>query len=143
MGILCKTIATSAEDSRSLSLNPFGLRVPRRHATVKVRVIGHVAGDGRVVAEDLVLHHALTCLNGAEEVSDMIGGVVIARRRGIAFHFAQRNGWRGMRRVPLGQVLLLGRRRPAVQRVALRLRACILRVTVSVLPLITMVASLP
>ena len=90
-------------------------------------MIGHVAGDGGIVAEDLVLHHVLARLDGAEEVGDVVGGVVVTLRRGVAFHLAQLIGRRGMRGVPLGQILLLGRRGPAVQRIALRPRARILR----------------
>src|ERR1017187_3375116 len=90
----------SSEGFRS-ALDRFGRRIPRRHGAVKVRVIGLVAGNGRVVAEDLVLDHMLPRLDGAEEVGDVVGGVVVALRRRIALHLAQLCRRRGMPRMPL------------------------------------------
>src|ERR1019366_10025161 len=72
-------------------------RVPCGDVAVKVRVIGHVTGDGGVVTEDLVFHHVFSCFHRTEEVGDMVGCVVIAGRRGITLHLSEFRGGRGMR----------------------------------------------
>ncbi len=75
-----------------LALDRLRRRVPCGDIAVKVRMIGHVTGDGGVVAEDLILDHMLTRLHRAEEIGDMVGCVVIAGCRGIALHLAEIRG---------------------------------------------------
>ena len=94
---------------------------------MEVRIVGLMAGVGRVVAEDLILHHVLPRLNGAEEVTDVVGGIVVIPRCGESFHLTQRHQRGRVVPVPLVQILLLGRRRPAIQRVAFGTRVGVLR----------------
>ena len=42
-------------------------RVPRGHVVMEVRMIGHVAGNRGVIAEDFIFDHVLARLHGAEE----------------------------------------------------------------------------
>src|SRR5271166_1168127 len=103
--------------------------VPRRHGAVKVRVVGQVAADGSGVAKDLVLHHVLPRLDGAEEVGNVVGGVVVALRQRIALRRArnQRNGRRRMGRMPLLHALLPLLRGHAAPAIGFKARRYVLR----------------
>ena len=110
---------------------------------LKVRVIGHVARNRRVVAEDLVFNHVLACLHGLEEIGNVIGCVVVSLRRGIRLHLRQRRRRLGMRGMPLSRYFCLA---SAVQPFSEYPSGCgrvSCGVTVSVLPLIVIVASFP
>ena len=86
-----------------------------------------MAGYGRIVTENFVFHYVLPRLNRVEEVGNVISGVVVSRSCCIVFHPAQIFRRLRMRLVPIIQILLLGCRSPAVQAVAFRLGAGVLR----------------
>ena len=90
---------------------------------MEVRVVGHVAGDGCIVAEDLVFDDVLARLDSVEEGGDVVGGIVIATRSRVGLRFGELCGRCGMRGVPVFQILLLRFGGPAVERVAFGLRA--------------------
>src|SRR5690348_3405830 len=52
----------------ALGLHGIGCLVPENLPLTEVRLVGHVAGDGRVISKDSVLQHWLACLDGLEEV---------------------------------------------------------------------------
>ncbi len=93
---------------------------------MKIRSIGHMACDGRVVAEDLVFDHVLAGFNAVEKCSDVLRCVVVAWRRGVGFR--SRKGYRVFRvsHAPIFQIFLFGLGGPPVEGVALGCRAGVL-----------------
>ena len=102
-------------------------RVPRSDGAVEVRVVGHVAGDGGIVAEDLVFDDMLARFNSVEKIGDVVGGIVIATRSRVGLRFGELCGRCGMRGVPFFQILALRFGGPAVERVAFGLGRSVLR----------------
>ena len=103
-------------------------RVPRGHVFMKIRVVGHVARNRGVVAEDLVFHNVLARLHGLEEISDMLGCVVVvpAERR-MSPVIGKVAGGCGCAACQSSRYFCLASAVHPIQRVSLRLRARILR----------------
>ena len=94
---------------------------------MKIRVIGHVARNRRIVAKHLVLHNMLARLHRVEEIGNMICSIIVSLRCGECLRQRQSRSRLRMRRVPFFQVFPLRFCRPPIQRVAFRLRPRILR----------------
>src|ERR1700740_144864 len=92
-------------DWPELTLDALCRRIPCCDGAVKVGVVCHVARNGGVVAEDFVLDHMLARLYSAEKVCDVIGGVVVALRRGVGFHLGKLDRLCRMGSVPFLQIL--------------------------------------
>ena len=61
----------------SFGLQRVGGRIEYDGASAEVRLVGHVTGNGRVVAEDDVLHDRLARLHGLEVLPEMRARVVV------------------------------------------------------------------
>ncbi len=48
-----------------------------------------MAGDGCMIPEDFVFHYRLARVHGAEEVCQMVGGIIITRRSRVCFHLSR------------------------------------------------------
>src|SRR5215831_21203397 len=84
--------------------------IPPCGTLVKVRVVRQMTADGRVVAEDLVLHARLTRANGIEEVGFVIDCVAVAPRQNEGFNLLSDLRRECLRQwmvlLPLRQILL-------------------------------------
>src|SRR6266571_1180487 len=63
------------------SFDLFGRLVPHRDRLVKIGIIGHVAGDGGVVAEDGVLDGGAARSDRLEKIVHVVDLVLVAGRR--------------------------------------------------------------
>src|SRR5438105_142234 len=130
---LCHSPPVSGQnrDRESTVCNLFGGCVPDRHRLVEVGIICQMTADRGVVAKYFILHNRLPAPHCVEEIGLVIRDRIVTRWRGerLCFFLRAEREWRGKRIffVPFFQVFLAQFRRPAVDRVALRLRPRVLR----------------
>src|ERR1700722_2122422 len=96
--------------------------VPDRYFLAEVGGIGQVAADGGVVAKDFILGDRFSGADGLIEIGLVVNRVAVAGRRGVGFAFSVYGGHQGagfgMIFVPLLQILITQRRRPAADGIA-------------------------
>ena len=113
----------SCFSSNLLSLHDLlGCGIPDCYGLVEVREVSQVAADGRIVAEDLVFDDGFPSAHGVVEISLVVDGVAVSRRRGVRLAFGVdlrgQRGRLGMIFVPLLQVRVAQSFRPTENGVA-------------------------
>src|ERR1035437_1783083 len=93
---------------------------------MKIRVVGQVAADSGVITENLVFHYVLPRHHGAEEVGDMVRGLVIPLWQSVALNLAERRGRGRMSRTPLVLTLFFLCRRHSTPTIGFKARSHIL-----------------
>src|SRR5437879_488485 len=66
--------------------NLFRFVIPHCYGLIEIGVVGQVAPDGCVIAEDFIFDHWLSGANGVEEVRFVVNHVAITVRRGVTLY---------------------------------------------------------